>query len=132
MDYEKICALIARYRPLSAVASLPFVSHSDKGREITWFNYTITQDAEMVMFSVNSIYSYIENENKLYCERKKLIIKSFLNKYTEPEISEQDYFDQIMKYPVPDIALQCKLLSKAEMLPIVTVYKEIMKYKGLI
>ena len=133
MDYNKITVLIERYRPLTGLSSLPFLTYGSKGEELSWFNYNVSQTGDDLEFTIGPIYSYVKNTGETVEQKVTLRISVTLQECSEPCVSEQEYFERLKTLNETNSwGLQLDLICQAEMSPMIPAYKEVLKYKKMI
>ena len=128
MQFEKIFSLIERYRPLTGLSSLPFFKCNEQNPDILWFNYHINQTGNLLLFSINTLYTYSHAQDVTEIPLS-LKIEVELDAYSEPILAEYEYAEQLeclSAFCTEDALF--KLLEQAEPVPLLAVYRAVLHH----
>ena len=128
MQFEDLLFLIERYRPLNGTNSLPFYQCDGQNSDIFWFTYFIDQNEDQLSFSVVKLYACSVGKDIKEIPLS-LNVTVTLEEYDEPEADEEEYVQELeaLTFSCTEEELFA-LLARAEMSPVLPVYKAVLQY----
>lgn len=125
MDFNKIKALVEKYRVLTGLSSLPFIVDVQGCTAICWFNYYLEQSMDNLNITISDVFTLTENGGVLDHKLSEAI-QVDLGEYEEPHMGDREYLSELEKvYETFSSERMDALIHAAEMSPLLPAYEKV-------
>jgi len=124
MDFNKIKALIEKYRVLTGLSSLPFIVNIQGCIVICWFNYYLEQSMDNLSIAISDVFT-LKEDGGVLDHKLSGTIQVALGEYEEPHMRDREYLSELEKvYETFSDERMESLLHVAEMSPLLPAYEK--------